>query len=173
MNLQSTDFEIFGLPPTFSLDEKSLVERWKTLQGQVHPDKFVANSSAEKRVAMQWSVRINEAYRRLKDPLKRAQYLCELNGIALGEEDNTAMPAEFLMQQMQWREAMDDASTMAELEALRAEVQRYQQSLFQQLERLLDVEHAWQEAAAKVRALMFVARFMDALANRLTTASQD
>ena len=60
---------------------------------------------------MQWAVRVNEAYQRLKDPLKRAAYLCELDGAPIDAENNTAMPADFLMQQMEWREALDDADT--------------------------------------------------------------
>ena len=83
--------------------------RWKDLQREAHPDRFAAQGPAAQRVAMQWSVRINEAYQRLRDPLKRAAYLCELHGAPIRAEDNTAMPAAFLMQQMQWREALDDA----------------------------------------------------------------
>jgi molecular chaperone HscB len=64
---------------------------------------------------MQWSVRVNEAYQRLKDPLKRAAYLCELNGAPVNAENNTAMPAAFLMQQMQWREALEEACGLADV----------------------------------------------------------
>ena len=92
MNLQSTDFELFGLPPRFALDAGALDVRWKELQRQVHPDKFAAQGAAAQRVAMQWSARINEAYRRLKSPLQRAAYLCELNGAPIDAENNTAMP---------------------------------------------------------------------------------
>jgi DnaJ-domain-containing protein 1 len=75
----------------------------------VHPDKFVNATDAEKRVAMQWATRANEAYQTLKSPQKRAHYLCELNGVDLQTESNTAMPMAFLMQQMEWREALGDA----------------------------------------------------------------
>jgi molecular chaperone HscB len=83
VNLQSNDFELFGLP-TDSLRRTvaALDARWKDLQREAHPDKFAAQGAAAQRVAMQWSVRINEAYQRLKDPLKRAAYLCELAGCA-------------------------------------------------------------------------------------------
>ena len=80
MNLQSNDFELFGVPQRFAQDRAALDARWKDLQREAHPDKFAAQGAAAQRVAMQWSVRINEAYQRLKDPLKRASYLCELNG---------------------------------------------------------------------------------------------
>ena len=103
MNLQSNDFEIFGLSPAFALDRQALDERWKDLQRQAHPDRHASADAATQRQAMQWSVPINEAYQRLKDPVKRAAYLCELNGAPIQAENNTAMPADFLMQQMEWR----------------------------------------------------------------------
>jgi len=110
-NLQDNDFKLFGLPVRYALDRAELDERWKQLQRQVHPDRFAAQGAAAQRVAMQWSVRINEAYQRLKDPLKRAAYWCELQGVPVNAENNTAMPASFLMRQMEWREALDEAPT--------------------------------------------------------------
>ncbi len=107
MNLQSNDFELFGVPERFAQDRAALDARWKDLQKEAHPDKFAAQGLAAQRVAMQWSVRINEAYQRLKDPLRRAAYLCELHGAPIQAHDNTAMPPAFLMQQMEWREALE------------------------------------------------------------------
>jgi molecular chaperone HscB len=92
MNLQSDDFELFGLPRQFAQERAQLDARWKELQREAHPDRFAAEGAAAQRVAMQWSVRINEAYQRLKEPLKRAAYLCELLGAPVRAEDNTAMP---------------------------------------------------------------------------------
>ena len=122
MNLQSNDFELFGVPERFAQDRAALDTRWKELQKEAHPDKFAAQGVAAQRVAMQWSVRINEAYQRLKDPLRRAAYLCELHGAPIQAHDNTAMPPAFLMQQMEWREALEDASTSAAVDALEDEV---------------------------------------------------
>src|SRR6478672_12191892 len=101
MNLNDTDFELFGLPERFAQDRAALDARWKELQREAHPDRFAAQGAAAQRVAMQWSVRINEAYQRLRDPVKRAAYLCTLNGAPIDAEHNTAMPADFLMQQME------------------------------------------------------------------------
>ncbi len=95
LNLQSSDFELFGLPEQFAQDAGAIDARWKELQREAHPDRFAAHGGAAQRVAMQWSVRINEAYRRLKDPLQRAAYLCELRGAPINAENNTAMPARF------------------------------------------------------------------------------
>ena len=159
MNLQSNDFELFGLPQQFAQDRAAIDARWKDLQREAHPDKFAAQGAAAQRVAMQWSVRINEAYQRLKDPLRRAAYLCELQGAPVNAENNTAMPAEFLMQQMAWREALEEADSVADLDAISDEVGRSRRERLQQCEQLLDVAHDYAAAVAQVRALMFIERF--------------
>ena len=158
MNLQSTDFELFAVPPRFAQDAAQLDARWKELQRQVHPDKFAAQGAAAQRVAMQWSARINEAYRRLKDPLKRAAYLCELNGAPIDAESNTAMPAEFLMQQMELREAVDDAVDAAAMDEIGRQSATLKREMLVKLEQQMDAQHDWPAAAQTVRALMFLDR---------------
>jgi molecular chaperone HscB len=116
---------------------------------------------------MQWSVRVNEAYQRLKDPLKRAAYLCELGGAAVNAHSNTAMPAQFLMQQMEWREALDDASTVEAVEALLDAVQGSRKQLLQECENCLDQLHNATAAVTPVRALMFIEKFAQDLNQRL------
>jgi molecular chaperone HscB len=168
MNLTDNDFVLFGLPEQFALDRADLDARWRKLQASTHPDKFAADGAASQRLAMQWSVRINEAYRRLREPLTRAGYLCELRGAPIDAERNTAMPAAFLMQQMGWRESLDDARGDAEaLAALDAEVRRAEQELLHQVGRLLDDEHTPIAAAERVRALMFIQKFRRDLAARI------
>lgn len=159
MNLQSDDFELFGLPRRFALDRAELEARWKELQRQAHPDRAAAQGAAAQRVAMQWSVRINEAYQRLKDPLRRAAYLCELHGAAIQAEDNTAMPPQFLLQQMQWREALDEAQDAPALDALQDETEEARRATLQRLAGLIDGEQDFPAAVPEVRALMFIARF--------------
>ena len=159
MNLQSTDFELFGVPQRFKQERAALDARWKDLQREAHPDKFVAQGAAAQRVAMQWSVRINEAYQRVKDPLKRAAYLCELNDAPINAENNTAMPGAFLMQQIEWREALDDAETASALHTLASEVALARQGALQLCEALIDDAKDYLAAAQQVRALMFIQRF--------------
>jgi molecular chaperone HscB len=166
-SLQANDFELFELPQQFALERAPLDARWKDLQREAHPDKFASQGTAAQRVAMQWSVRINEAYQRLKDPLRRAAYLCELGGAPIQAESNTAMPAAFLMQQMEWREALDDAHEAAQLEALHDEVQQAHQASLQQCGQLIDAAHDLQAAAQQVRALMFIERFLRDIEDRL------
>ena len=159
MNLASDDFELFGVSAQFAQDRAALDARWKDLQREAHPDKFAAQGAAAQRVAMQWSVRINEAYQRLKDPQKRAAYLCEINGAPINAENNTAMPAAFLMEQMEWREALDDATTEAQLEGLNDQLTASRNAALKRIERLIDLEHDYAQAAQQVRALMFIDRF--------------
>jgi molecular chaperone HscB len=159
VNLQSSDFELFGLPEQFEQDLGRIGERWKELQREAHPDRFAAQGQAAQRIAMQWSVRINEAYKRLKDPLKRAAYLCELRGAAVDAENNTAMPAEFLMEQMEWREELDEAHDTEDLDRLEEELQLARRDVLNDVQRLLDVANDAKAAAQKVRALMFIERF--------------
>ncbi len=167
MNLQSDDFELFGLERVFAQDRAALDVRWKELQREAHPDKFAAQGAAAQRIAMQWSVRINEAYQRLKDPLKRAAYLCEINGVPVNAENNTAMPAAFLMQQMQWREELDEAAGPDDLTQIRLQVQQAGREVLQKLEQLIDVKHAFSEAVGQVRALMFIERFASDVNHRI------
>ena len=113
MNIADDDFTLFGLAPRFALDGTALDGCWRALQAKVHPDRFASDGAAAQRLAMQWAVRVNQGYQRLKDPLKRGAYLCELRGAPIKAENNTAMPVAFLMQQMAWREALDEADGAA------------------------------------------------------------
>ena len=175
MNLQSNDFELFGLAPQFAQDRAAIDARWKDLQREAHPDKFAAQGAAAQRIAMQWSVRINEAYQRLKDPLKRAAYLCELNGAPVNAENNTAMPAAFLMQQMEWREALDDATRIEDLDQIGLQVTSSKRNTLLNCEQLLDEAHDYAGAVQQVRALMFIERFasdVDARFDQMDTADR-
>ena len=167
LSLSSNDFELFGLPQQFDTDTNALDHTWKQLQKQVHPDQFSAQGAADKRLAMQWSVRVNEAYQRLKNPLRRAAYLCELNGAPIRAEDNTAMPHAFLIQQIQWREDLEEATDALAIEALQQQMAQEKQQLLQQCADTLDQQQDWAQAAQTVRALMFIERFEHDLDKRL------
>ena len=172
MNLQSNDFEIFDLAPAYALDRDALDQRWKDLQREAHPDRFAAADAQAQRLAMQWSVRINEAYQRLKDPLKRAAYLCELNGAPIQAENNTAMPAAFLMQQMQWREDLEEAETIDQLQRMADEVAATRKGMLSDLQQTADVQRDFASLAGHVRALMFVERFVHDVEDRLDQLGQ-
>ena len=172
MKLDDDDFTLLGLPPRFAQDRATIDTRWRELQAQVHPDRFAAEGAAAQRVAMQWAVRVNEAYQRMKDPLKRAAYLCELNGAPIDAENNTAMPPGFLIQQMEWREALDEAASLPDVEVLADAVVKHRDTALVELQTILDDKKDFAAAAQDVRALMFVERFADDVDQRLEALGQ-
>ena len=172
MNLQSNDFELFGVPVRFAQDRQAIDARWKELQREAHPDKFAAQGAAAQRIAMQWSVRINEAYQRLKDPLKRATYLCELHGAPIQAETNTAMPVDFLMQQMEWREALEEAKNPQTVEKIASTVNQNGREQLSKLEQLIDVQKDFTAASRQVRSLMFTERFASEVDARMDQLGQ-
>ena len=165
--LESDDFELFGLPRRFRLERADLDARRRSLQAEVHPDRFATADASARRVAMQWAARVNEAYARLKSPLTRAAYLCELHGVPIDAEDNTAMPADFLMQQMQWRESLDEADGRGAVEAVLATLEADRDAAYLRVQALLDESGDFAAAAQEVRALMFVERFAADVDDRL------
>lgn len=165
-------FELFGLPRAFKIDLTELETKWKSISAHVHPDRFAAASAAEKRVAVQWSAQANEAYRTLKDPLKRAQYLCRLaGGIDVSSEQQTQMRLSFLEQQMTWREALEDASVqtastvpesvqhaLSAIDTLQTDVKHAWHKYETHVADLLG-KHDWETAAIAIREWMFVEKF--------------
>jgi molecular chaperone HscB len=159
-------FELFHLPQQFAVDLKALDQAYRDVQNQVHPDKFARSPDAEKRVAMQWATRANEAYQTLRSPMRRATYLCELHGVDLETESNTSMAPAFLMQQMEWREALDDARAGKDVNALAAldrELADTRRAQLEQIGAALDGED-YRQAALGVRQLMFLEKFGDEVA---------
>ncbi|WP_026075749.1 Fe-S protein assembly co-chaperone HscB [Noviherbaspirillum massiliense] len=159
-------FELFHLPQRFALDVNALDRAYREVQNRVHPDKFANATDAEKRVAMQWATRANEAYQTLRNPFRRAAYLCQLNGIDLQTESNTAMPKEFLMQQMEWREMLEDAKAakdVAALQRLEQELNAARKAEVARIGELLDAQD-FPAAAQYVRQLMFLEKLDEEVA---------
>jgi molecular chaperone HscB len=171
-DFQQDFFSLFNLPARFQIDTASLEQQYRTLQAQVHPDKFAHLSEAERRLSMQWATRVNEGYQVLHDPLQRARYLLTLHGVDTQEESNTAMPADFLMQQMEWREALEEAKQAKDgtaLEGLEQRVQHMVRTLHQELARDLDDTHDYAAASGIVRKL----KFLEKLAEELGSAFEE
>ena len=167
MNLAADDFALFGLPRRFALDRDELDARRRALQGEVHPDRFTGADAAARRAAMQSAVRVNEAHARLVDPLKRAAYLCELAGTPIRAEDNTAMPIDFLREQMAWRESLDDADSREEVDAVARELVDARRLAYERLASAIDERGDLAAAAGEARALMFIERFAADVDDRL------
>lgn len=158
-DFSSNYFELFGLSPAYAIDAARLESAYRELQSQVHPDRFAAASDAERRRSMQWATRANEAYQTLRKPLSRARYLVELNGVDTAEETDTAMPADFLVQQMEWREAVHEAREKrdaAALDGLTGDLANERKGLLGELESALDGQQDYRLAAGIVRKLRFL-----------------
>ncbi len=103
-------FTLFELPQNLAIDLRDLHARYRRLQNQYHPDNATQSDVLTQTHALQKSTTINDAYQTLKDPLKRALYLCQINNVKLPERD---IPISILQTQMEWREALDEASADA------------------------------------------------------------
>jgi molecular chaperone HscB len=157
-------FELFGLPPRYRIEGDALDAAYRKLQSEVHPDRFAGASDAEKRLALQASARVNEAYRALKNPVQRAQYLLSLNGVnAVGETD-TQLPFDFLERQLERREEASDALANEDertLSSLRQAVLDDAREIEDQLARDLDAQGDFENARPRVRELTFLAKLAD------------
>lgn len=158
-SITQNHFELFDLPVQFSIDLDKLNQQYRKLQGEVHPDRFAAATGAERLKSMQLATQANEAYQTLKNPTSRARYFLRLHGVDTQEESNTAMPSDFLMLQMEWREAMEEATDAHDIDALerlltimRKSARQFQQDLQQQL----DENRAFAQASGTVRKLSFI-----------------
>lgn len=170
LNFAADHFTLFGLPRAQSLDLESLENSFRAIQAQVHPDKHAHAGDADRRLAMQWATRVNEAFQTLKSPGKRARYLLSLLGHDPQIESNTAMPTEFLMNQMELREAVIEARAAANEEALDAVRLRLLNEIkveYQRLAELIDVAKDFAAAANLVRQLMFQEKLLNEIDDAL------
>jgi molecular chaperone HscB len=169
LDFSKNHFELFGLPVAFGLDAGRLDRAYRDIQAEIHPDKFAHAGEAEKRVSMQWTTRVNEAYQTLKKPFDRARYLLQLHGIDAMDPKNTVMPPDFLMQQMEWREALAEAGQSQDLGALQRlekDLRAQAKALQGELARLIDEEKNYLRAGETLRKV----RFMDKLLEEIDAA---
>jgi molecular chaperone HscB len=151
-------FDLFGLSPIYSIEGEALERSYREIQSKVHPDRYAHAGDAERRASLQWTTRVNEAYRTLKDPVQRAKHLLELHGVDVAFETNTAMPPEFLMQQMELRESLEGAKTPASLDEMRKRLRQNKAELQKQIAEALDIRKDYAGAAGLVRKLQFLDR---------------
>lgn len=166
--LTSSHFELFGLAPAFALDTAQLDRAYRDIQARVHPDRFAHAGEAERRASMQMTTQVNEAYRTLKSPVRRARYLLALNGVDVAFETDTAMPKDFLMQQMELRERLEEAKDATALGVFLQDLKLKEKDLEEQIAKALDAEKNFAGARILVRKLMF----FDRLAQEVDAAYQ-
>ena len=154
-------FELFGLAPAFGLDTEALERSYRDIQSRVHPDRFAHAGDAERRASLQWTTRVNQAYRALKDPVQRGKHLLELQGVDVAFETNTQMPTEFLLQQLELREELEGARSARDasrLDGLRAGLRSQKKALEGGIGEAIDAKQDYAGAAGLVRKLMFLDR---------------
>jgi molecular chaperone HscB len=158
-NAQTNYFQLFGLPEQFEIDTQSLELNFRKIQSASHPDRFVSATTNERLQSMQMATTANEAYSTLKNPATRAKYLLELQGINAIADTNTAMPMDFLMQQMAWREQLEDAKAAKDipaLEQLMTELHVESKSIQADLAKLFDAKKDYSSATDAARKLIFI-----------------
>jgi len=161
-NLSASDdyFRFFGLKQQFHIDLAALDQAYLAIQKEVHPDRHARGSETEQRLAMQMATLANTALQTLKNPIQRGLYLCQLHGVDAKLETNTAMPAAFLMKQMDWRESLDEqAEDLPALEAMMAEVERSKADTLAEITQAIDGANNYVRAAELLRGLLFIDKF--------------
>ena len=165
-------FELFGLAPAYGLQPEALERSYREIQARVHPDRHARAGDAERRASLQWTTRVNEAYRTLKDPVQRGKHLLELQGVDVAFETNTQMPTDFLMQQLELREELEAATggkDAARLDRLRGGLRSQKRALEAEIGRTIDADKDYARAAELVRKLMF----LDRLESEIDLAYED
>lgn len=168
-DFQQNYFQLFGLEPCFQIDIRQLEYQYRELQSQVHPDRYTHLSHAEQRIALQRATLVNEAYQTLRTPVDRARYLLQLQGVDTQEESNTHMPVDFLMLQMEWREALQEILECKDvdgLDHLESRLSHEKHQMEQALQLVIDDQKDFIVAAEWVRKL----RFMEKLAEEISAA---
>jgi molecular chaperone HscB len=162
-------FDLFGLPPRFSIEGEALERSYRDIQSKVHPDRFAHAGDAERRASLQWTTRVNEAFQVLKHPVTRAKHLLELHGVDVAFETDTAMPPDFLVQQMELRETLEEANDAAALDALRSDLKKQRQILEKAIAEAIDAKKDYAGAAGLVRKL----QFLDKLDSEIDSAYEE
>lgn len=157
-------FALFGLPEVFEIDTGKLSQTYKTLAQITHPDKFANAGNAEKLMMVQKNAQVNDGFQVLKNPISRAEHILELRGIELRHEQRTIQDPEFLMQQMDWREQLEQAEHANDpeqvLAALDLDIGVYSKAHTRRLAELIaeNSKESDQEAAKELRKLKFLAK---------------
>jgi molecular chaperone HscB len=153
-------FHFFGLDQQFQIDLPALDQAYLAVQKEVHPDRHARGSDSEQRLAMQMATYANTAFQTLKNPISRGLYICSLYGVNANLETNTAMPAAFLMKQMDWRESLEEQEDdLLALETLANEVDASKKDALNELAQAIDKAQNYERASELLRGLLFIDKF--------------
>ncbi len=162
LEIPQNHFELFQLPSGLDVDTQVLTQRYRALQKELHPDRFAAASAREQRLAAQAAAHVNQAHRVLKDPHQRAAYLLEMQGLKIDGEKDTSQDTDFLMQQMEWRERLEELEDMAQTEAYAKELNQEADELWEGFRQHCEKNH-WDQARETLLKLHFYRRLKQQL----------
>ena len=150
-------FTLLQLPETFEIDLEKLDQNYQNIQKEIHPDRFASSNDELRLESIKKTAQANNAYQTLKSPIRRAEYLLFLKGIYIDDEKYTAVPQDFLMQQMEWREELEShKQNKVALEKLAQDIQKNKHAMIKELPKLFENKNNLDEAAKITRELNFI-----------------
>ena len=159
-------FELFGVAPSFQIDQAVVTDRYRQLQRELHPDRFANQGAEEQRLSVQFTSHINTAYQTLKSPLLRAEYLLSLVGHPVNSDSLTISDHDFLFKQMEWREVLSELpgglesiDVQSKLDHLALEVNNERQQFLVQFEEMYKHQQ-YKQAMTLVAKLHFVEKML-------------
>jgi molecular chaperone HscB len=161
-----THFDTLGIERVFHIPPVELEKKFLELSRQNHPDKFAKASPRERLEAVQKTTALNDAYRVLKDPVKRAEYLCKLAGFDVGDEKNSVKATpELLGDMMERNEALDEARTEGDgerVEQIKGEVRTLREQTLRTVEEKFSGQPVpFAEIAQLLISLRYYARLLE------------
>ncbi len=170
---QNADFfKLLSLPKKMSLDRAALESAFRGLSLKVHPDRFPRASPVERRLALEHTTQLNDAYRTLKAPQTRAEYLMKLEGVEVGSEEARLKDPAFLMEMMELQEEVSEASDEDALEKMERDIKARHTGLMKQLHIYFDEGQGARDDALKaLDQLRFVGRLLERIEVRLEEMS--
>lgn len=150
-------FELFNLPEKFQIDSVKLQENYRSIQKEIHPDRFATSTENEKTQSMIKSTQVNDAYQTLKSTTKRAKYILSLHKFV----EKITLPPDFLMQQMEWEEHLEDIEkNNKELDQFKLAINKKYKEYSLLLSKQIDNDQNWNEAAITIDKLYFVEKLL-------------
>ncbi len=165
-------FDVLGLTPSFDLDLKALEQRYRDLQRALHPDRFAQAAASERRARLARAVNVNDAYRALRDEIKRAEILLARHGATVVAENQREGDPAFLMEVMELREQLAETKASgdaASRERLARGVREHQDQTIATLRATLAElpcagKNALERATSALSRLRYYRRFLDEVA---------
>jgi len=150
-------FELFNLPEKFQIDSVKLQENYRSIQKEIHPDRFATSTEIEKTQSMIKSTQVNDAYQTLKSTIKRAKYILSLHKSI----EKITLSPDFLMQQMEWEEHLEDIKkNNKELDQFKLVINKKYEEYSLLLSKQIDNDQNWNEAAITIDKLYFVEKLL-------------